>query len=117
MCSNMEKFLSLVLGTTDVPTYLAGLFFALIGLCFYYKSKVAKRDKNSKNTPYVFSLQFFAQDNLVAMVFSLVAIFLALRFSVEYAGVEPTMFYSLGIGFGLPKFVNWLQKVQSNARK
>jgi uncharacterized membrane protein len=113
----MEKFLSLVLGTTDVPTYLAGLFFALIGLGFYYKNKVSKRNKNSKNTPYVFSLKFFAQDNLVEMVFSLVAIFLALRFSVEYAGVSPTMFYSLGIGFGLPKFVNWLQNVQANARK
>jgi uncharacterized membrane protein len=113
----MEKFLSLVLGTTDLSTYLAGLFFALIGLGFYYKNKVAKRNKNSKNTPYIFSLKFFGQDNLVEIVFSLVAIMLALRFSVEYAGVSPTMFYSLGIGFGLPKFVNWLQNVKAKARK
>lgn len=31
----MNKFLNLILGTTDVPTYLAGLLFALIGLAFY----------------------------------------------------------------------------------
>jgi len=55
----MEKFLNLILGTTDVPTYLAGLLIALIGVAFYYKGKIDKRDKASGNTPYCFSWRFF----------------------------------------------------------
>lgn len=113
----MNKFLNLILGTTDVPTYMAGLVFALIGLAFYYKGKVSKRNEFSKNTPYDFSWRFFTQDNLVEIVFSLLAIFLALRFSVEYAGVQITMFYSLGIGWGLPKFIAYMYKVQATARE
>lgn len=113
----MTKFLNLILGTTDVPTYLAGLIFALIGLAFYYKAKLARRNKLSKTTPPHFSLRFFTQDNLVELVFSLLAIFLGLRFSIEYAGVEVTMIYSLLLGVGLPRFIGWLSKVQAKARK
>ncbi|MFV8347255.1 hypothetical protein [Flavobacterium sp. ZB4P13] len=113
----MKQFLNLFFGTKDVPTYMAGLLFALIGLAFYYKGKISKRRKTSTSTPYRFSLWFFTQDNLVELVFSILAIFLALRFSVEYAGVEITMFYALGIGFGLPKFIGWLYKVQGKARQ
>ena len=112
----MERFLNLMLGTTDVPTYVAGLVFALIGLAFYYRGKIANRNKTSDATPYSFSLKFFTQDNLVHILFSVLAIFLALRFSVEYAGVEPTMFYSLGIGFGLPRFIEYLYTIQEKAR-
>lgn len=112
----MNKFLNLIFGTTDLPTYLAGLFFAIIGLAFYYKGKVAARNKHSYNTPYYFSWSFFTQDNLMELVFSVLAIFLALRFSVEYAGVQVTMFYSLGIGWGLPKFISYMYSIQDNAR-
>lgn len=113
----MNKFLNLILGTTDVPTYAAGLLFALIGLFFYYYGKVKKRNARSKNTPYAFSWRFFTQDNLVEIVFSLLAIFLALRFSVEYAGVQITMFYALGIGWSLPKIIAYMYSVQEKARK
>lgn len=106
-----------MLGTTDVPTYLAGLLFALIGLAFYYKGKIAKRDKASSSTPYYFSWKFFTQDNLVEIIFSLLAIFLALRFSVEYFGVDITMFYSLGIGWTLPKVIAFMYKIQDKARE
>lgn len=112
----MDKFLKLVFGTLDMPTYAAGLLFALIGLFFYYKGKVDKRNPESENTPQIFSLKFFFQDNLIEIVFNLLAIFLALRFSVEYTGVEVTMFYSLGIGWGLPKVIALMYAVQEKAR-
>jgi hypothetical protein len=112
----MQKFIILITGTTDTPTYLAGLFFALIGLAFHFKSKVAKRNAHSKNTPYVFSWRFFTQDNLVELVFSIIAILLALRFSVEYAGTQITMFYALGIGLALPKFIAFMSTIQGKAR-
>ena len=113
----MDKFLNLILGTTDLPTYSAGLFFALIGLSFYYKRKLSKRNKISRNTPYKFSIAFFTQDNLVELVFSVMGIFLALRFCVEYAGVKVTMFYALGIGLGLPNVIYYMYSVQGKARK
>lgn len=112
----MDKFLNLILGTTDIPTYAAGLFFALIGLAFFYKRKLSKRNKVSRNTPYRFDLKFFTQDNLVELVFSIMGIFLALRFCVEYAGVKITMFYALGIGLGLPNVIAYLYSVQGKAR-
>ena len=113
----MNKFLNLILGTTDVPTYLAGLLFALIGLALYFYGNVKKRDVSSEATPYNFSVKFFFRDNLLDVVFSVLAIFLALRFSVEYAGAEVTMFYSLGIGWTLPTVIAKMQEYQSGARK
>jgi hypothetical protein len=112
----MQKFITLITGTTDTPTYLAGLFFALIGLTFHFKSKVAKRNTHSSNTPCQFSWVFFTQDNLVEIIFSVVAILLALRFSVEYAGTQITMFYALGIGLTFPKFIAFISKIQGKAR-
>lgn len=113
----MNKFLNLILGTTDVPTYIAGFIFALIGLAFYWRAKLKSRNRLSKTTPPYFSLGFFTQDNLVELVFSILAIFLGLRFSIEYAGVKVTMIYSLLLGYGLPRFVGWLSKIQAKARK
>jgi len=113
----MENFLNFVLGTTDVPTYLAGLLFALIGVIFYFKGKVKNRDKHSANTPYKFSWLFFTQDNIADIIVSLLGIFLVLRFSVEYAGVQVTMFYSFLIGLGLPKTIAKLYEFQAKAQK
>ena len=112
----MNKFLNLILGTTDVPTYLAGLFFALIGLAFYYRSKIKKRDKDSPETPYQFSLKFFLRDNLSELIFSILGIILLMRFSVEYVGAEVTMIYSIGLGLIGPKVIDMIMEYQSGAR-
>jgi hypothetical protein len=113
----MQKFITLITGTTDTPTYMAGLLFALIGLAFHFKAKVAKRNTISNNTPYGFSWLFFTQDNLAELIFSVLTILLALRFSVEYAGIQITMFYALGIGLALPRFIAFISKIQGKARK
>jgi hypothetical protein len=113
----MQKFITLITGTTDIPTYMAGLLFALIGLAFHFKAKVAKRNTHSRNTPYSFSGVFFIQDNLVELIFSVLTILLALRFSVEYAGTQITMFYALGIGLALPRSIAFVSKIQGTARK
>lgn len=112
----MTKFINLLFGTTDTPTYLAGLVFALIGMFFHYKQKVKKRNAYSKNTPFQFSWSFFAQDNLVDLTYSLLAVFIALRFSVEFAGAQLTMFYAFGIGISLPKVIDAIYRIQSKSR-
>lgn len=112
----MTKFLDLFLGKPDIPTYLAGLLFALFGMFMHYKQKVKKRNAYSKNTPFKFSWSFFAQDNLVDLTYSLLVVFLSLRFSVEIAGAQVTMFYAFGIGFGLPKVIAAIYRIQSKSR-
>ena len=43
-------------------------------------------------------------------------ILLLLRFSVEYAGSELTMWYSFGVGLAVPTAIKKLQSIQTKAR-
>lgn len=113
----MNKFLNLVLGTNDVPTYLAALFFALIGVVVILLLKSNKRDKTSIYTPVAFSFKFLILDNLKEVVLGFLLIILALRFSVEYAGVELTMWYTLGVGLSIQKSAGYISKLELSARK
>lgn len=113
----MNKFLDLVLGTTDVPTYMAGFLFAIIGLMFSYYFKISKRDKYSSATPDKFKIGFFIQDNFVDVGFTLLAIIMLMRFSVEYAGTEVTMIYSFGLGVGATEAVKAIARFQAKSRE
>lgn len=113
----MNKFLNLVLGTNDIPTYLAALFFALIGIIVILLLKSNKRDKTSLNTPDEFSFKFLIIDNLKEVLLGFLLIILALRFSVEYAGVELTMWYALGVGLSIQKLAGYVSKLELSARK
>ena len=112
----MEKFLDLILGTNDIPTYMAGLIFVILGMVLFYRTKIKKRDKNSSNTPRAFSLKFFLRDNLVDILFSLLAALMIMRFSTEFMGVEITMWYSFLLGVGSSKLVDMIVSYQSKAR-
>lgn len=113
----MNKFLNLILGTNDVPTYLAAFFFAMIGVAIILLLKSKKRDKTSVNTPFEFSLKFLILDNLKEILLGFLLIIIALRFSVEYAGVELTMWYALAVGLGLQKISGYISKLEVSARK
>lgn len=113
----MNKFLNLVLGTNDVPTYLAALFFAMLGVVVILLSKSNKRDKRSINTPFVFSFKFLIIDNLKEIILGFLLIVIALRFSVEYAGVNLTMWYALGVGLSIQKLSGYISKLELSARK
>jgi low temperature requirement protein LtrA len=99
----VENFLNLILGTNDIPTYCASLVFALLGVVVVLLLKAQKRDKTSRSTPYQFNFWFLILDNLREVVLGFLLLLLALRFSVEYAGTEITMYYALGLGFGIQK--------------
>jgi glycerol uptake facilitator-like aquaporin len=113
----MEKFLNLVLGTNDVPTYLAALFFAMFGVLVILLLKSKKRDKTNRNTPDDFSFKFLIVDNLKEIVLGFLLILIALRFSVEYAGASLTMWYALGVGLSIQKLSGYISKLESGARK
>lgn len=113
----MNKFLNLITGTPDFPTWSAGLFFAVIGLSFYYYSKVKKRNADSLATPYNFSFKFFLRDNLSELIFSILGIMLLMRFSVEHLTPEATIIFALGLGLTGPKAIDMIMKYQAGARK
>lgn len=112
----MEKFFYLLLGTNDVPTYLAGFFFALIGLFIHFRIKVKKRNVNSSSTPKEFDFNFFVKDNIIEVLFNVVLIFTAMRFCVEFMGTDLTMYMSFLIGFSISKIINKLIEINKNAR-
>lgn len=113
----MNKFEKLMLGTNDLPTYLAAFIFAMIGVVIILLLKSNKRDRLSKSTPYKFSIKFLIIDNLKEILLGLLLIIIALRFSVEYAGAELTMYYALGVGLGIQKLSGIISKIEVSARK
>lgn len=113
----MNKFEKLMLGTNDVPTYLAAFLFAMFGVAIILLLKSNKRNKTSLNTPFNFSLKFLVLDNLKEIVLGFLLIIIALRFSIEYAGVELTMWYALGVGLGIQKLSGFISKIEVSARK
>lgn len=113
----MKKFLDLLLGTNDVPTYLAALVFAIAGVVIVMIIKSKGRDVNSENTPEKFKWRFLIQDNLREIVLGFLLIILALRFSIEYAGEKLTMYYAFGVGAGLQKVASWISNIEKQARK
>lgn len=113
----MNKFEKLMLGTNDVPTYLAAFLFAMIGVLIILLLKSKKRNKTSLNTPFDFSIKFLIMDNLREILLGFLLIIIALRFSVEYAGVELTMWYALAVGTSLQKFAGYISQLEVSARK
>lgn len=112
----MDKYLELMLGTTDVPTYLAALTFALIGAILSLRRKANKRDELSNNTPIKFSWRFLLQDNFQQFFTGLLITFLAFRFSNEFYGQDVTMMFALGIGFGGNELAGLSEMFEKKAR-
>ncbi|RQO79120.1 hypothetical protein DBR40_05215 [Pedobacter sp. KBW01] len=113
----MDKFQSLILGNTDLPTYAAYFVFALIGAIISLYIKSQKRDKLSENTPYNFSLRFLFQDNLLRIVVGILLAFLAFRFGTEFVGSEVTVLSAVFIGGTTDRLAGLFQNIQDNARK
>lgn len=113
----MEKFLTLLLGTNDFPTYLAAFAFALIGAVISLRIKAIRRDKLSDTTPYRFSWRFLFQDNLLQFITGTLLTFLAFRFTNEFFGKELTMWLAVLIGALNNEVAGIFEKFQLNARK
>ena len=94
----MEKFLQQLLGTTDLPTYLAWFVFALIGALTVILIRAQIKYKNSTDTPEKWSGWFLLRDNALNLVMGFFITFIFLRFSIETLGKEPTAWGALLIG-------------------
>ena len=82
----MEKFLQELLGTTDLPSYLAWFVLALIGALT--ASLIRNKVTNLKSYPV----------NYTQLLVGFLLTFIFIRFSNQLSGMEPTAFGALIIG-------------------
>lgn len=113
----MDKFLELLLGDTDLPTYAAYFVFATIGAILSLYVKSLKRDPNSENTPEKFSWLFLIQDNVMRLFAGFLLAFLAFRFGTEFVGSTVTVFSAIFIGASTDRLAGLFENLQNNARK
>ncbi len=94
----MEKFLEQLLGTNDVPTYLAWFVIAFIGAFTAVLIRAQIKYKNSNETPEKWSWKFLIHDNLINLLIGFFITYIFLRFSQEALKVEPSAWLALIIG-------------------
>lgn len=94
----MEIFLEQLLGTNDVPTYLAWFLLAFMGAIAAILIRAKVKYKDSKETPDGWSWRFLLQDNLINLVIGFLVTFFFLRFSNETLKIEPTAWLAVLIG-------------------
>ncbi len=113
----MNNFIQHLIGTTDAASFAASFVFAVVGIILSLKLHSKKRNKADASTPYRFSIKFLLLDNIDRISFSLLLIFVALRFCKELTGMQLNMFVAFGLGFGLDKIVQKLKALSFTARK
>ena len=94
----MEKFLTELLGTTDLATYLASFIFALIGAIIMTYYRLSKRNKHSRKSPTNFCIKFFVRDNVGRFIIGFLITFLVFRFAEELMGKPLNMWMALCAG-------------------
>lgn len=112
----MDKFLTQLLGSTDLPTYAAAMLLALLGAILELRIKATKRDASSPATPVKFSFWFMVQDNLQQLFTGFLITFVALRFSNELLGQQLTMWLAFMIGLLNGNIAGLIQKLEFKAR-
>lgn len=113
----MEQFLSQLLGTTNVPTYMAGFVLALVGALLSLRLHARSRDKYGDATPVRFSFRFMLLDNLSRLFTGFLISFVAFRFTNELLGVGFTMWAAFLIGFLNDRVAGLIGKIELKARE
>lgn len=104
-------------GSQSAGWYLAALAWSIIGQLISLRVGINKPAAIANpETPRKFSLWFAIQDNLVRLVTGVAIAFIAIRFSQELMGVEPTLYLAIVYGFSTDLAVKALSKLQEAAR-
>ena len=113
----MSQFLNQLLGTTDLPTYLAWFVLAFIGAATAILIRAKVKYKSSQETPSTWSWGFLIQDNLINLLVGFLITFIFLRFSNETLNMEPTAWGALIIGATNNELALLFMKFSLKARK
>lgn len=113
----MEKFLQELLGTNDVPTYMAWFVLAFVGAIAAILVRAKLKYKASKDTPDQWSWIFLWKDNVLNLMVGFLITFIVLRFSNEVLRVEPSAWLACAIGAANNEFALLFIKASSKVRK
>lgn len=112
----MEKFLQLLLGGHDLPTYAAYFVFAAIGAIISLRVHAMTRDKHSEATPYKFSWTFLLQDNLMRLITGFLLALITLRFTAPNVDIDVLLLSAIGIGASTDRLAGLFEKIQNKVR-
>lgn len=105
-----HRLVQLLLGTDDLALVVAGLIYAMFGLCLSLAVQALNRDISSPRTPINFSGKFLLSDNVKRLFISIGFIIVSMRFSQELLGLQVTVYISFGIGYGADKLSQMFKK-------
>ena len=106
----MKEFFEIIFGTMSFASWCAYILLALLGTLLFTGMEVGLRDENSPKTPKKFSLEFLAKDNIKRYLFTVLLIFIQLRFFKELNGVDLTPYTAILIGFGADGIAGFSKK-------
>lgn len=113
----INEFISNLLGTLSLASYLSGMVMALIGAAVGLTFAVKKRDKLSRNTPVNFDWIFFIKDNFVRLFNGFLLTYVLFRFAPQILEQDFSMFYAFLVGLTFDQISAKVSKLQFNARK
>lgn len=120
MNSIKSDFLEQFLGNLPIGVLIAGFVFAFLGIWLRTLTGAAKRNVAKPTTPDKWSWKYFWDDNVKRFLNSLftaiIVIFFSIRFVENLTGSGITMFYCVGIGFGLDKAIEAIKNYFKNRK-
>ena len=93
---SINEAIGIIAGGKALSYYLAGFFFAFLGIMISLYQSSRTRDKSSPNTPLRFSWTFLIWDNIKRAVITLIVMFILFR--VLDLSFVPLM---IGVGIGV----------------
>jgi hypothetical protein len=95
----METFINYLLGDQSPLHFLGLIFFALLAALLSLLLHTTSRDVEGDNKPVEFSWRFLWCDNIKRIVSTLILIFVCIRFTPQFFGIQITEFFAFIIGF------------------
>lgn len=111
MSLDCSKLFLYMFGTCDMEYIIAGAVFMLLGAVASIGLNIRKGIKQNQNSPDKFSIKYLLNDKAVAFIHGLLFSVLALRFSAEWFGNEPTLALAALYGFINYRFANIIMKL------
>jgi len=100
-----KELLSHLLGTMTPAYLLASMIFLLIGALLNIGLDVMNRDEKSLNTPVSFSWSFFVHDNMLRLMFNVLAAYSVVRF---FSDIFPGLAFGLSWAWIIGLVFDWI---------
>lgn len=103
----MKEFVRIILGDASGPEFAAAMFFALLTAFAMLLYRTTKRDVASPRTPFEFSWSFLVSDNAMRILYTIIMIFLCVRFGQKWFDPEQLAYMGFLVGVAADK-IAWV---------